>query len=153
MIVWSLLATPESSTLDNPTLLREPCRGDVLVVDDDPLVRRAIARTLAVAGLTVEQADDGASAVRAALARQYDVIVSDIHMPGLTGLQMLEALRGHGLDVPVVFLSGMFSPAAAPDVESVYYLTKPVDRGPLIDTIRRAMEGRRRDVRDVPPEE
>jgi EAL domain-containing protein (putative c-di-GMP-specific phosphodiesterase class I) len=123
-----------------------PCAGtrraDVLLVDDDELLLRAIERVLTRNGYTVGKALDSHSAARAALADEYLVILSDIQMPGLTGMEMLEMLRGYGSDIPVILMTGapsLDSARAAVELGAVQYLTKPLDTSELLRAVRRAM--------------
>jgi EAL domain-containing protein (putative c-di-GMP-specific phosphodiesterase class I)/CheY-like chemotaxis protein len=113
----------------------------VLLVDDEPNIVRALARILAGEGYAVTTADDGQAALKLVESTTFDVIVSDIRMPGMDGLTLLRAIRGKDLDVPVVFLTG--SPAMETVVEAMEhgafrYLTKPVDGKDLVDVVEKA---------------
>src|SRR3954467_360009 len=77
-------------------------RGLVLLVDDEPSIARGYARILTAAGFTVDTAVDGGEAAELARGKSFDVIVSDIAMPGMDGLALLHTVREHDLDVPVV---------------------------------------------------
>ena len=101
-----------------PVAVDAPSRGLILLVDDEPAVVRAYARTLGVAGYTVVTAGDGHEAARAAREKSFDVIISDIAMPGMDGIDLLRAVREHDLDVPFVIMTG----------------------GPAVDSAARAME-------------
>jgi EAL domain-containing protein (putative c-di-GMP-specific phosphodiesterase class I) len=107
----------------------------VLVADDDDALRRVHARALTKAGYHVESAEDGLAAERALARGSFDVILSDIDMPGLTGLALLERVRGHDLDVPVVLITGL--PAVetamrAMEHGALRYLVKPVELKALV---------------------
>src|SRR3954465_7862143 len=82
------------------------CRGTVLLVDDDPLVARGYKSVITAADFDVHIVNSGADAITAVKANEFDVIVSDIMMPGMTGLQLLRAIREHDLDLPVVLMTG-----------------------------------------------
>jgi len=87
---------------------REPRRATILVVDDDPAVRAVAARMLSARGFTVVVAASGSEAlerVRRAPA-EHDAILLDLTMPGLSGEETFQALRGVRADLPVVFMSG-----------------------------------------------
>ena len=77
----------------------------VLVVDDEPGVRTAVARGLTAEGMDVVAVGDGQSALRAALTGSFDAVVLDIILPGLSGYRVLERLRSAGVDTPVLLLS------------------------------------------------
>jgi EAL domain-containing protein (putative c-di-GMP-specific phosphodiesterase class I) len=101
-----------------------------LVVDDDPAVLRLHAHALKSAGFAVESAGDGRAALEALAQGSFDVILSDIDMPGMTGIQLLERVRAHDLDVPVLIITGSPSvetAAAAMEHGALRYLVKPVE--------------------------
>ncbi len=81
--------------------------NNILVIDDDNLMRQGIATMLKSAGQTVIEASDGAAGLDVALSNHPDLIVSDVHMPHMTGLEMLAELRTDewGSSVPVVILT------------------------------------------------
>jgi EAL domain-containing protein (putative c-di-GMP-specific phosphodiesterase class I) len=117
-------------------------RGSVLLVDDEPTITRGYARNLTASGYTVEVANDGVAAAAMVRERQFDVIVSDISMPGMSGLELLRAVREHDLDVPVVIMTG--GPAVQSAVEAMEYgahryLIKPIDPAHLEDVLARAV--------------
>ncbi len=86
----------------------EPGRPRVLVVDDDPDVRRFCERLLRRDGVLVETAADGAEALRLAQHQPPDVVVLDFQMPGMNGLEVLARLRSAPptAETPVIFMSG-----------------------------------------------
>lgn len=81
--------------------------SNILVIDDDNLMRQGIATMLKSAGHTVTEASDGEAGLQAALAQHPDLIVSDVHMPHMTGLEMVQELRKDqwGSSVHVVILT------------------------------------------------
>lgn len=116
--------------------------GRVLVVDDDPQVRRALARTLGAAGLEVLDACDAPSALKQ-LASSPDVVVSDIAMPGVSGLDLLTAIRQRDLDLPVLFLTGVASDDhvdRATRQGAFRVLQKPVGPEELLAVVRDALQ-------------
>jgi EAL domain-containing protein (putative c-di-GMP-specific phosphodiesterase class I) len=129
-------------------------RADVLLVDDDKLVVRAVERILVAGGYTVDKATDAQQAAREAMAGGYDVVVSDIHMPGMSGTELLGVLRSYGCDVPVVLMTGaptIDSARDAVELGAVQYLTKPIDREALLRAVARAQAVHRR-PRDAHPD-
>jgi EAL domain-containing protein (putative c-di-GMP-specific phosphodiesterase class I) len=118
----------------------------VLLVDDEPSLRRALGRILANAGFDVTIAADGREAIALVDGGKFDVIVSDLRMPEMDGLTLLREIRGRDLDVPVVFLTG--SPSVETAMEAVEYgafryLTKPIDGAELTRVVERAVLTRR----------
>jgi signal transduction histidine kinase len=108
----------------------------VLVIDDEGALREAYARQLTRHGYRVEKAHDAESALVALRGGSFDLVVSDISMPGMSGIELVAHLRASKLDVPVILVTG------APDVETAVravaqgvsrYLAKPVERQTLLD--------------------
>jgi DNA-binding response OmpR family regulator len=79
----------------------------VLVVDDDPTVSDVVRRYLERAGFAVTLAADGPAALRAFEAERADLVVLDLMLPGLDGLEVCRRLRGRAEDVPVVMLTAL----------------------------------------------
>ncbi|PFG37448.1 two-component system chemotaxis response regulator CheY [Flavimobilis soli] len=81
---------------------------NVLVADDSRVMRQIVIRTLRQAGYDdwqISQASDGQEALEMALAEQPDLILSDWNMPRMTGIQLLQALRAQGSDIPLGFVT------------------------------------------------
>ena len=119
----------------------------VLVVDDEPGIRTAVARGLAAEGMEVEAVGDGNSALQAGLTGGFDVIVLDIILPGLSGYRVLERLRAAGVDTPVLLLSakdGEFDQADGLDLGADGYLVKPFAFVVLVAQLKALL--RRRDA-------
>ncbi|MFF8190543.1 response regulator transcription factor [Streptomyces bobili] len=96
---------PFESPQAGPTAGPRPGAGArVLVVDDDPTVAEVVTGYLDRAGYTVDRADDGPSALAHAAAHWPDLVVLDLMLPGMDGLEVCRRLRGHG-PVPVVMLT------------------------------------------------
>ena len=117
-------------------------RGLVLLVDDEQSIARAYAWTLGAAGFAVEIAFDGKAAAAAARERHFDVIVSDIAMPEMNGLELLRSVREHDLDVPFVLMTGgpaVESAVRAVEYGALRYLIKPVSAGELEEVVARAV--------------
>jgi CheY-like chemotaxis protein len=113
----------------------------VLVVDDETTLLRAYSTLLRAAGHTVETAGDGAEARSLIQERSFDVILSDIDMPGMDGIALLEAVRELELDVPVVLITATPSDETAARAESsgaFRYLTKPVEPAELRQVVAEA---------------
>ena len=113
----------------------------LLLVDDDPAVSRTYENALARQGWTVETAANGRQAIERFKATPFDVVVSDISMPEMTGLEFLRAVRELDLDVPVILMTGepgLESSIVAVEYGAFRYLVKPVDVQVLRDTAQRA---------------
>ena len=118
----------------------------VLVVDDDEHLGRALQRVLTVAGFEVVIANDGNAAVQTVMERGFDVILTDIHMPGMSGVDLLTVVRAYDLDVPVILMTG--EPTIETAIEAVslgalQYLPKPTPNDVLVKAVERAWRLRR----------
>ena len=93
--------------LDLPAATRIVCPmpRSVLVVDDDPHIRQLLVFALGKAGFDTAEAADGEAALAAVAADRPDLVVLDINMPRMDGLEVCRRLRGSGGDTPVLFLS------------------------------------------------
>jgi diguanylate cyclase (GGDEF)-like protein len=121
----------------------------ILVADDSALVRTIVRRTLEQGGHSVEEASDGASALRLLEAAPFDVVISDLSMPGLDGFAVLSAVKERGLSTEVIILTG----ARANDMRSAIralrlgahdYLTKPpASADEILLAVERALDTQR----------
>lgn len=133
---------PVAASAATAVALDAASRGLILLVDDEPSIARAYARTLSVAGFSVETANDGRAAAAAARDRSFDVIVSDITMPEMNGLELLRAVRDHDLDVPFVLMTGgpaVESAVRAVEYGALRYLIKPIAPADLEEVVARAV--------------
>ncbi len=118
-------------------LICDPMR--LLLVEDDPAMRETLQRTLARRGMQVRTAADGPTALQEWLTGLPDAVVLDLSLPGLDGLQVLDAARQQGLRTPVLILTARDTVgdrvlglnAGADD-----YLTKPFDLDELEARLR-----------------
>jgi EAL domain-containing protein (putative c-di-GMP-specific phosphodiesterase class I) len=100
----------------------------ILIAEDEAEQRELLELVLVQAGYRVAAAPDGAVALRLIEQERFDVVVSDIKMPGLDGIQLLHAIRKRDLDLPVILLTGdpdLASAARAVNEGALRYLTKP----------------------------
>jgi DNA-binding NtrC family response regulator len=103
--------------------------GRILVVDDEQGLREALAEKLRYEGYTVETADSAESALARLTAADPDVVLTDLRMPGLTGLELTERIRDARPGTDVVVMTGhedMQSAVGAMKAGAVDYLVKPV---------------------------
>lgn len=115
----------------------------ILIADDEPDSRKALAELLGRWGHAVQEAADGAEALRRALERQPDLVITDLVMPGMDGLWLLRAIREELGDVPVILLTGRGTIDTAVEAirEGAYdFLEKPVDPSRLRVLVNRVVE-------------
>jgi len=117
----------------------------LLVADDDPGLRESLERTLTREGYRVVLASDGRAALERVQAGGVDLIVTDLKMPGLNGLELLRAAKAIMPDVDVILLTafGTVEEAVKAMKDGAYdFLTKPFRREQLIKLIDKALERR-----------
>jgi CheY-like chemotaxis protein len=101
----------------------------ILVVDDEDIVCRSYERVLGNAGFEVEKAHNGAEALATIGKRDYDVMLADLRMPGMDGLQIVRKLRQTHPKMPVIVITGYPSQDTLQEAARLgvtEYLTKPV---------------------------
>jgi two-component system KDP operon response regulator KdpE len=116
----------------------------VLVVDDEPQIHRFLKPALEAADYAVERADTGAEGLRLAASRSPDVVLLDLGLPDIEGLDLLAKLRGFS-QVPVIILSARDRESdkiAALDAGADDYVEKPFAVGELLARIRAALRHR-----------
>jgi two-component system, OmpR family, KDP operon response regulator KdpE len=124
----------------------------ILVVDDDPQLARALRINLRARDHEVHIATDGTDALRLAAAVQPDLVVLDLGLPDLDGLDVIHGLRGWS-DVPVIVLSGRGTgpdKVAALDAGADDYVTKPFGMDELLARIRAVVRRVAPDETDAP---
>ncbi|WP_151483965.1 response regulator [Streptomyces albicerus] len=124
----------------------------VLVVEDDPQLVRALVINMQARRYGVDAAPDGATALRLAAARQPDVVVLDLGLPDMDGVEVVKALRGW-TRVPVLVLSARTASdekVAALDAGADDYITKPFSMDELLARLRAAV--RRTEALPMAPE-
>jgi CheY-like chemotaxis protein len=113
----------------------------ILVVDDSTDTRFILTKILTANGAQIDETDNGASGLEKALSGEYDVILLDIQMPVLDGIQTLQELRKKGYSKPVIALTAH---AMAEEKERCLklgfndYITKPINKTILIEHISQA---------------
>jgi two-component system response regulator AtoC len=117
----------------------------VLVIDDDASLRFTLEAVLSDAGLVVEACDGGASGLAAFEVRGADVVLTDLAMPGMDGMEVLERMRANDPSVPVLMLTAHGSErvaVAAMKSGAFDYIPKPFDPDELVLAVRRATDWR-----------
>ncbi|HWO17785.1 MAG TPA: EAL domain-containing protein [Kofleriaceae bacterium] len=117
--------------------------GRVLLVDDDPMLRRAIQRQLVAEGWTVTLAENGRAAIQTMREGRelFDCVVSDVHMPELDGFGLIAAIRRYDEDLPVLLMTGepsLDGAVRAIETGAVSYIVKPFTQETLGSAVARA---------------
>jgi two-component system, OmpR family, response regulator len=137
-----------SVTMGEPAPGRAADHGGLLVVDDEPFLRDAVAASLRFLGFDVTTADDGTDALRLARDGRFDLLVLDVMLPGLDGFEVVRRLRRDGSRVPVIFLTARDTQAdkvTGLTIGGDDYLTKPFGLEELAARIRSVLRRTRPD--------
>ncbi len=132
------LAEPDESIARSSTGVS---RGTLLLVDDEPAVRRTVAKLLERGGFRVVQAGSGREALGllAAVNAHFDALVTDVRMPGMSGVQLVESMTEQHLDLPVLFISGQIDDPIPMNWQSTQprrFLRKPFQGNELTAEVR-----------------
>ena len=98
--------------------------GRVLLVDDEPIVRKLISRYLVAAGYVVRTADDGLDALGKLRTGLPDLIISDLNMPRMSGIELLEVVRKRFPQIPVIVISAVVADEMPEEVVADAYYHK-----------------------------
>ena len=137
-----LLATATYAGFNND----QTRRTNILIVDDENSIREVLAEGLIGAGYPCSTASDAADAMRKLQSVRFNLVLSDIRMPGGTGLELLEQIKDHDPDIDVIMVSGVVDTGTA--IESIRqgardYVTKPFNLTDVLFTVDRVVEQRR----------
>jgi len=119
----------------------------ILLVDDSSITRIIVGRGLKSAGMLIEEARDGAEALQLLTANAYDVVISDLSMPGIDGFAVLAGARMQPVPPEVIILSGSEDIQRAMDAlrlgAHAYLAKPPAHPDEVLLTVRRALEMKR----------
>lgn len=116
---------------------------DILIIDDEKAIRKTLQEILSFEGYKIEEAADGEEGLKKFREKNYDVVLCDIKMPKLDGIEFLQKAGETNSDIPIIMISGHGNIETA--VEAVKkgaydYISKPPDLNRLLITIRNAMD-------------
>ena len=117
-------------------------RGNIVVVEDDPSVNHAVGRLLEAAGFRTSTFESAEALLRDDTARLADCLVLDIHLPGMSGLELQKKLSDEGVSAPFVIITAHDDLAhrqAATQIGATAYLTKPFSSLSLIEAVASAI--------------
>jgi len=117
--------------------------ADILIIDDEKAIRKTLSEILSFEGYKIDEASDGEEGLKKFRERNYDVVLCDIKMPKIDGIEFLQKAGESNPDIPVIMISGHGNIETA--VEAVKtgaydYISKPPDLNRLLITIRNAMD-------------
>ena len=121
-------------------------KGDILIVDDEAACRVILSKALTNDGYTCEVAENGQAALDKIRAKSFDLIISDIKMPGMDGLKLFAKVRESGADMAVVMMTAFATCDSAIDALKLGasdYVTKPFRLDAVRISVERALERRR----------
>jgi DNA-binding NtrC family response regulator len=116
---------------------------NILIVDDERAIRKTLGEILSYEGFKIEEAADGEEGLKLFSEKNYDVVLCDIKMPKLDGLEFLTRATEKNPDVPVIMISGHGTIETAVDAVkkgAFDYIAKPPDLNRLLITIRNALD-------------
>ena len=120
-----------------------PAKAHLLIVDDEANTLASLARAFRLAGHEATVCDNAAKALELAKAQKFDVILSDVVMPGKGGLALLEELKAQGVTSPVVMMSGQADiemAVRATRLGALDFLEKPISTEKLLLTVENALK-------------
>jgi CheY-like chemotaxis protein len=119
----------------------------ILVVDDNKIVRDLLRGVLERAGYEVREAQDGVAALDLAQQAAFDVLITDLVMPGPRGTELLERFRSTLPDLKVIAMSGYYADDELNDApQDVEFLRKPFDHVRLLHVIKQAIGANRQHI-------
>ena len=115
----------------------------ILIIDDEKSIRKTLTEILSYEGYKVDEAGDGEEGLKKFKEKTYDLVLCDIKMPKLDGIEFLEKAKQINADVPIIIISGHGNIETA--VEAVKkgafdYISKPPDLNRMLITLRNAMD-------------
>ncbi len=117
--------------------------ADILIIDDEKAIRKTLTEILSFEGYKIEEAADGEEGLKKFKEKTFDLVLCDIKMPKMDGIEFLQKAGEINADVPVIMISGHGNIETAVDAvkKGAYdYISKPPDLNRLLITIRNAMD-------------
>ena len=137
-------SVPVSSTAATAKTAAGPAtaRPHVLVADDEASIRELLSKTLALADYDVDVAQDGRAALERLRTSHYDLLITDLKMPGVDGLAVIREARRYRPELPIIIITGFSTEASAIEALNLGvsgYLTKPFRVPKVLATAAKAL--------------
>lgn len=117
---------------------------NILVIDDEELIVRTLSKLLEKNGYSVLVAKNGQDALAMVEEESFDLIVADIRMPGINGVEIIEAIyKNLGKNIPTIFITGYADEEIrqkAKALKPIAYIYKPFDIGDLVEEVKEALK-------------
>lgn len=117
--------------------------ADILIIDDEKAIRKTLSEILGFEGYTIDEASDGEEGLKKFGLKNYDVVLCDIKMPKIDGIEFLEKAKVINADIPIIMISGHGNIDTAVDAVkkgAFDYISKPPDLNRLLITLRNATD-------------
>jgi len=117
-------------------------KAHVLIVDDEPNVRRVLGTLLEQAGWTTTRAESGEQALDLVRAQDPDLVITDLKMPGMDGMDLLGRLQSSFPEIPVIMLTAhgtITNAVEAMKIGAHDFITKPFDRDDVVQLVKKAL--------------
>ena len=114
----------------------------LLYADDEPALRELVQNHLTLEGFDVETVADGEETIRMLNEKKFDLVILDVHMPKMDGLEVLKYMKAHGMKSRMIVLTGDGDPHIVSECAkygALDYLTKPYNYHELIEAIDREL--------------
>ncbi len=118
-------------------------RINILVVDDEAVIREGLKRILSGDKYTVETCQSGYSAIELLQQREFNLVITDLKMPGMNGIEVLKAVKALQVDVPVIMITGYATVDSAVDAMkngAEDYISKPFTAEQIIEKVEKTLE-------------
>ncbi len=127
-----------STTATTPAHARK-----IAIVDDEPMIRSLLERLLKLAGYETTAYPDGASALDACQQEAFDLLITDLRMPGIDGFELMECLKSEKPALPVIILTAHGDVDTAIEAlrrKACDFITKPFDTCNILTSVRRILD-------------
>ena len=114
----------------------------LMVIDDEPAIREGIRRIFEAENFVVEALGSGQAALMRLNQESFDLVITDLKMPGMSGLELLRGIKDSYPDLPVIFITGFSSVGSAVEIMkmgAVDYIAKPFDPEDLVKVVNNAL--------------